>query len=113
MKREMNHKKGISLAIETIIFMILAVLVLSVLLGFLFGPGWQAQNTIEQQRLKTSICIAYTTKSPLCNSDGSGVKDIDILADVCGPQKLNVAGCAGSRSASCFAECCKGFCKTA
>ncbi len=109
----MDRKKGISLAIETIIFIILAVLVLSVLLGFLFGPGWQAQNAIEQQRQKTSICIAYTIKSPTCTSDGSDVKDIDILADICGPKKLNAAGCSGSRDAKCFAECCKGFCRPA
>ncbi len=113
--------KGISLAIETIIFIILAVTVLSVLLLFLTGTGGPAQDRVALESQRNIICGDYVRAAPLCDSDGSGskIKGLDKLQDIC--KKLGTANpegktpeekkpCDGGDKAKCYAACCRLFC---
>ena len=58
--------KGVSLAIETIIILILAVSVLTVLLFFLRSQVGPAQDTATLLREQTSACSAYVGADPAC-----------------------------------------------
>jgi len=64
--------KGVSLALETIIVLILAVSVLSVSMWFLYsnvGPG-QARSDLERE--KALYCGSYSNTDPKCEGDISG-----------------------------------------
>ncbi|MBI4170133.1 MAG: hypothetical protein HY514_00420 [Candidatus Aenigmarchaeota archaeon] len=114
--------KGVSLAIETIIFIILAVTVLSVLLLFLTGTGGPAQDRVALESNRNIICGDYVRAVPLCDNDGSGskIKDLNKLKDIC--IKLGAANPQGKTPAAkdpcgqsgqveeCYAACCRLFC---
>ena len=116
--------KGVSLAIETIIFIILAVTVLSVLLLFLTGTGGPAQSRIELENKRNIICGDYVRAVPLCDNDGTGsgvkIKDLDKLKDICiklgtvnpegkSPQEKDPCSQSGDIE-KCYAACCRLFC---
>ena len=107
--------KGISLAIETIIFIILAVTVLSVLLLFFTKTGGESQSLVELQAKRDIYCGTYVQADPQCNRGGTDANGKEIFSasdkekfrNVC--SKLSVNTC-GSASQDCFADCCKLFC---
>ena len=65
--------KGVAIAIETVIFIILAVLVLTVLLFFFTSQSGPAQQQISLQRERNEICSAIATKDPKCE-DMAGIE---------------------------------------
>ncbi|HLD38738.1 MAG TPA: hypothetical protein VJB05_00300 [archaeon] len=58
--------KGISMAIETIIYLILAILVLSVLLLFFLSQATPPQDQFALEAKRNSACAAYTTQDFRC-----------------------------------------------
>jgi hypothetical protein len=105
--------KGISMAIETIIYIILAVTVLTVLLLFFTKTGGDSQTQVELQAKRNIYCSTYTSADPMCARQGTYANGKEIFSgtektkfsDVC--VKLKAAGCPGDK---CFASCCALFC---
>jgi hypothetical protein len=62
--------KGISLAIETIVFIILAVTVLTVLLFFFTATGGRSQYEFELQQKRHLYCGRYASIDQKCTQDG-------------------------------------------
>ncbi len=111
-----RSRKGISLAIETIVFIILAVTVLSVLLLFFTGTGGPAQTSVELENKRNIICGDYVRNYPKCDSPGTGLKDIDKLPDICkklgtiDPKEPAKKPCESGNPQECFVLCCRLFC---
>ncbi len=111
--------KGISLAIETIIVVILAVTVLTVLLYFFRSTQGPVEDTLKLIQKQTNACSAYTSFDSRC-SDISKVQNQDVLkniADACkglNRQRGDYPACAGQSTADiqCVKQCCKTFCPT-
>lgn len=103
--------KGISLAIETIIFVILAVIVLTVLLLFFTGTAGEAEDRIKLEQERTRLCEQYVQADRACNDPAalSGFGDRSKLGDTC--SKLNIIGCSSSPELECVQRCCI-FCTT-
>src|SRR3989338_6783104 len=62
--------KGVSLAIETIIYLILAVLVLMVLITFFLTQAGPAQDQYTLEAKRNSLCGAYVTNDFSCAGSG-------------------------------------------
>ena len=102
--------KGISIAIETIIFIILAVTVLSVLLLFLTGVGGPPQQRMQWESKRSSLCFSYTAFDRECNTV-TGFAGLAELKDICGPTKLDVRECKTPTSdLACVRACCSFNC---
>ncbi|MBI2172918.1 MAG: hypothetical protein HYT73_01760 [Candidatus Aenigmarchaeota archaeon] len=101
--------KGVSLAIETVVFIILAVLVLTILLFFFTSQSGPAQQEISLQRQRAEICGRIATADPKCeNFNGITSSDLNDLTDkVCVGIKLCTAG---EDDAACVKKCCTIFC---
>lgn len=99
--------KGVAIAIETVIFIILAVLVLTILLFFFTSQSGPAQQEITLQRERAEVCGRIATHDPKC-TDFAGVEGMDGLTDnTCVNLKLCTAG---MDDASCVKKCCTVFC---
>jgi hypothetical protein len=101
--------KGISLAIETIIFIILAVTVLSVLLLFFTKTGGSSQTRVELEANRNIYCGNYISGDLQCKTDGKSITVLDTkkFSETCG--KLGVKGCPAI-SPECFSACCGIVC---
>lgn len=64
--------KGISLALETVILLILMAVVLAALMAFFLGVFNPAKSNLDSIREKESICVQYISRDPGCEH----VKDI-------------------------------------
>ncbi|MDI6721521.1 MAG: hypothetical protein QMD85_03960 [Candidatus Aenigmarchaeota archaeon] len=104
-------KKGVSLAIETIVFIILAVLVLTILLYFFTSQSGPAQQQVDLQRQRNQYCGEVVYKVPDCDEtkitsdtelSGDPDKPYDKLKDVC--DKLNL--CPSGGGSKCAKDCC-------
>src|SRR3989344_7311250 len=60
-------RKGISLSIETIIVLMLALVVLVVLLGMLFNVAPPVQNDLQARTKQIQACGAYTNYDGDCS----------------------------------------------
>ncbi len=104
--------KGISIAIETIIFIILAVTVLSVLLLFLTGVGGPPQLRVQWEAQRTTMCFTYASIDPSCSQANPTFDDKANLVAVC--KKLEVGECTGkvgpTTDSACLKACCKMNC---
>lgn len=98
--------KGVSLAIETIIYIILAVLALSILILFFTTVGGDSQQTIKDEARRSVLCGEYKTFSPGCG-DPAGFDEKDELQSVC--NKLKAKDC-NSPTKECFQNCCNILC---
>ncbi len=58
--------KGISIAIETIIYLILGITVLSVLLFFFLSQAGPAQDQYTLEAKRNSLCGTYTSRDFSC-----------------------------------------------
>lgn len=67
--------KGISIAIETIVYLILAVAVLSVLLPFFLMNATPGITQIELERQKNEYCTGYATNDPTCTGKNGNPVD--------------------------------------
>jgi hypothetical protein len=107
------HMKGISIAIETIVYIILAVLVLTILLYFLTSQAGPAQTSIDNERNRDSLCGKYIGKDITC-ANPEKVDDTNIksqLFDVC--KKIESFSCKTSLDKTCIQKCCSIFCPIA
>ncbi len=101
-------KKGVAIAIETVIFIILAVLVLTILLFFFTTQSGPAQQQISLQRERNEICSAIATKDPKCEDmtgiqSTIGAKKMGDLRTACNTLSL----CSTTDSAKdCIQKCC-------
>ena len=108
--------KGMSMAIETIIYLILAITVLSVLLLFFLTQAGPAQDQYTLEANRNRFCGAYAVKDFACvGKDGTNAVDIDpkVLSGIgtaCGEltRRFNAGytDCSGSASLKCIQECC-------
>ncbi len=70
--------KGVSIAIETIIYLILALLVLTVLLSFFLTQAGPAQDQYTLEAKRNSFCGAYASRDFSCTGrNDAPVTDID------------------------------------
>ncbi|MFC2143446.1 hypothetical protein ACFLQN_03535 [Candidatus Aenigmatarchaeota archaeon] len=123
--------KGISLAIETIIVVILAVTVLTVMLFFFRSQTSPAQETLELINRQTSGCSGYIFYDYRCNNNIDTELRADLLesgilekiAKSCAGLYIKEGSyprCAGKATVSpansddlqCIQQCCRTFCQT-
>ena len=98
--------KGVSIALETIIYIILAVMVLTVLLFFFTSQASPAQNRVELEKKRAQLCGKYIQYDNRCDqlSQVPATIATDLLG-VCG--KLDVRQCgAGGNNKDCIQYCC-------
>jgi hypothetical protein len=99
--------KGISIAMESIVYIILAVLVLTVLLYFFTSQAGPAEDRFNLEQKRSSLCGQYSRQDISC-SDISRVAApvVDELVEVCG--RLKEKDCPNNRQ-KCVQSCCGGF----
>ena len=120
--------KGISLALETIIVLILAITVLTVLSFFFTKQFGQGQTTIELLNGQREACSAYVRQNSKCTSEthrsvDTSNKDnvLGKLTYYCGrleghtdcPNKCrdaDPAKCKDKASYNCVIQCCSLYC---
>lgn len=95
--------KGMSLSIETIIILILAVIVLAALLIFASPVFTDAQSGTTNEIKRARLCDAYVQDDPKCD----GGRDVDAqitidLKEVC----ENLGKCQGLSGFDCAKDCC-------
>jgi hypothetical protein len=104
--------KGISLSIETIIVIILAVSVMTALLMF-FNSQWNPfVGQIDYRNVQREQCYTLVSSNGFkCSASGVDSKVMDKVKDLgkaC--QYLKYASCSGSLSDECLKQCCSMFC---
>lgn len=105
-------RKGAALALETIVMLILAAVVLGALLAFFLGIFTPTQSETELTRKQLTLCQQIATKDSLCRPGGAAQDLVNRLAkEVCQSTR---PGCSTegpkSREENCIASCCKIFC---
>ena len=109
--------KGIALAMETMVYIILAVLVLAILLYFLTTNAAPLQNQAQLEEKRAKYCSMYVQHNSDCNNPG-GVTQLgtdagktvvkDDLLKTC--DKIGISSCSVSASdrdqAKCIQTCC-------
>lgn len=121
-------KKGVSLALETVIVLILAITVLTVLTFFFNKQFGESSSTIDLLNGQRDACAAYVRQDSRCSQEGySKVSSLstkefkDILLKIsyyCGKQQgYRYCSCTSSDWANCKAaskecvfECCQLVC---
>jgi len=109
--------KGVALAIETIIYIILGVTVLTVLLFFFTQMGGQSQHEFEMQQTRHQWCGTYSQYNPTCEKSihdthfsgaTSDTKKDEILSKIGSACKgLNIPYCtSNTASFQCIQSCC-------
>ena len=99
--------KGVAIALETIVYLILAVTVLTVLLYFFTSQANPAQNRLELLRQQQDGCLSFAKQQKSC-------QDITFpqaaqLEKTC--KALNdFQSCRTGGIDQCFRECCRAFC---
>lgn len=115
--------RGITLAIETIIVVILAVSVLTILLFFFRSNYSDAETTVALINKQSTGCTGYIFYDPECDAqdirNGLDTEILDKIATACsGLNKIrgDYASCAGKTTlslpgdAACVQDCCRNFC---
>ena len=105
--------KGVSLSIETIVILILAVIVLAAMLIFFSGTTNPATDTLRATRIQTESCGAYVRKDPDCTDIGINDVPPDVkqhIADACKTLEGYPECDTGSQDINCIRSCCKTFC---
>ena len=107
--------KGISIAIETIVYLILAITVLSVLLLFFLTQAGPAQDQYTLEAKRGRFCGAYATKDFACvGKDNQPVevdpKVLEGIRSACTEltRRFNAGytECQGSDMLKCIQKCC-------
>jgi len=116
--------KGVSLAIETIIVIILAVSVLTVMLFFFRSNFTPAETIVQLIAKQNNACSGYvfydydcdgTANSPLTGNANTEFENIKTrIAEACdglNKQRGDYPSCAGASTGNaCIKECCRSFC---
>ena len=104
-----------AIAMETVVYLILAVTVLSVALFFFLSVGGQPKHQFELEAQRSRFCGAYTLIDFECKGkDDKPVEtDKDILEGIGSAcfelNRMNVGyypDCVGSASLECIKKCC-------
>jgi len=112
--------KGISIAIETIIYLILGITVLSVLLFFFLTQAGPAQDQFRLEADRNRYCGSYVSKDLLCKGSNSGpvkigAEVLEGIGKACGELNMrfnfNYKGCDSPGSPAGL-ECIKNCCLT-
>ena len=95
--------KGVSLSIETIVILILAVIVLGALLIFVSPVFNEGQSRTSNELKRTRLCDAYVQDDPKCDGD----QDVDAqimqdLEETC----RNLGKCESLSGKDCARDCC-------
>ena len=107
--------KGISIAIETIVYLILAITVLSVLLLFFLTQAGPAQDQYTLEAKRDRFCGAYATKDFACVGKNNQPADVqpEVLNGIqsaCNEltRRFNAgySECQGSATLRCIQQCC-------
>ncbi len=108
--------KGISIAIETIIYLILAITVLSVLLFFFLSQAGPSQDQFKLEADRSRYCGSYVSKDLTCaGKDGGPVSGlqpglVEKIKKTCLElnRRFNFAYCQGdkARDLECIRDCC-------
>ncbi|KHO47683.1 MAG: hypothetical protein QT00_C0002G0343 [archaeon GW2011_AR5] len=112
--------KGVSLAIETIIYLILAVLVLMVLIGFFLTQAGPAQDQYALEAKRNSLCGAYVTNDFSCAGTGgnpvaaASPSVVQNIATTCAElnrrfgsaYRCTTSSTSGSAALDCIRSCC-------
>ncbi len=108
-------KKGISLAIDTTVIIILAVVVLAVLIGIFFVVIGPVGPEISARIKQTQVCNAYRSFDADCDGkeytqyarDSKNENLLKELGTAC--NTLRISGCStDSASYTCIKACCTG-----
>jgi hypothetical protein len=111
--------KGVSLAIETIIVIILAVSVLTVMLFFFRSNYTPAETIVQLITKQNNACSGYVFYDYDCDGESntrqtipaSILQDIAKACDGLNNQRGDYPSCAGaSTDNACVKECCRSFC---
>ena len=117
--------KGVTLPIETIVILALAIIVLGVLLFFFTTTSSPAIDLVKLKQEQSIFCSSYQQQNPDCDEErheeivtdfpGADQPELFVkLAGVC--SKLNIAeggypACTGQKlDYPCVIECCKMYC---
>lgn len=104
-------KKGITLASESIVVIILAVIVLAALLAFLSSVSGPTQDEVRLRLRQAQQCRSYVEANGKCERSADSRVDSDLKRDlVTTCTSLKYARCTGSDSIACVIECCSGYC---
>ena len=107
--------KGISIAIETIVYLILAITVLSVLLFFFLSQAGPSQDQFKLEADRNRYCATYVSKDFSCTGkDGNPVDTVnpDVVNKIKTTclelnRRFNFAyKCDGSNDLDCIKQCC-------
>ncbi len=106
--------KGIAIAMETIVYIILAVLVLAILLFFLTSQTRPIEDRVKLLQDSARYCASYIQVDSTCGNIGNvdnsnvagGSKLVSDLITTCG--KLGTLGCGtiGGDRQTCIQRCC-------
>ena len=97
--------KGLSLAIETVVILIVAVVILGILTYFLITNS-AGLDVINKQRVAAELCGRYVQLGDL-ECKGTKINSFsqkDELATTC--KELEYPGCAGDLNGACLKACC-------
>ncbi len=103
--------KGVAIAMESIIYIILAVLVLTILLYFFMTQAGPAQSEFELRRQSIDLCNQVVQYSNKCQITNVPLELQNKLKDVC--KNLKVIDCP-TDAQKCIQRCCAnvGLCPT-
>ena len=102
--------KGMSLAIEAVIIMIIAVSVLTVLMMIFRAEAGEVEDILELRRQQVILCGQYVeyAGADVCDSDtATGFTNGVDLKIVC--VKLKYDACSRGTNLDCFKVCCNNF----
>jgi len=101
--------KGVSLAIETIIYLILAVTVLTILLYFFLSQASPVETEFELRQKQATLCGRYVNVDPKCEGDGTNPKGdaavISELVKTCEKLGIDPSYCP-TQNLHCIQVCC-------
>lgn len=108
--------KGISMAIETIVYLILAITVLSVLLFFFLSQAGPSQDQFKLEADRNRYCSSYVSKDLACAGKG-GSPVTDVQSDIVNKikttclelnRRFNFNYCQGDKAGDleCIRDCC-------
>ncbi|MBI3190711.1 hypothetical protein HYZ41_03330 [archaeon] len=107
--------KGVSIALETVVYIILAVIVLTVLLYFLTSQAGPAQVSVNDERTRTTLCGKYVYYDYSCTDSSKVEKDVPnptILNELTVICKKLESACNTFEQQKCIQRCCRLFCPT-
>ena len=100
--------KGVAIAMETIVYLILAVTVLTVLLYFFTSNANPAQNRLELYRQQQDGCMSFAKQQKSCQD--IAFPQATQLEKTCKALNEFQSCKPGGSVDQCFKECCRTFC---